>query len=1008
MTMSYGSGHQLSQITDTAGRTYSVTYVDGRITRIAESTSGLSVPRDWEFTYTDGRLDTYKNPADQVTDYAYTNDEAQTGDSSQAQYLLSQITDPANGPGGSGPRPQVDLTYQNAQIQGVRYQQGNGAVGYDYDFKVGVEHSRCALPGKQDDPDFEYSTNVVSTDTTKGATTYCFRDRVNANDDGTGERTVRVVDGNGDKAKQDYSMDNQPTTFTAGANASDETGTGSTVASYGGGALADQLQSVTMPKDDGASKAATGTVRYEHGSNPPPGSDYLPTSSTDMNLVCTAYRYDATGRLTDTYIEQDPGANLDCSAQTGGKHYSQGYNNDGTVAWRQDPNGTTAKRNTYDYWQPGHSGYVAGTKGQLKREVRPGGDPACTASTSARLCTFYTYDDRARLVEMRDGRGVVTTYGYDALDRTTQVRTDGLTTPCTTVDTAAGVCVEYSYDAEGNMFRRDDVNGITTFDYDQLNRQRAVTTNDTLTGTPPLLVTRVGYDYNDDGKLTTLTQTENTAVVNKVAYGYDQANYPASATVNPDASDAADKLVVNLDQNKSGKHNKTVFASMSTPIELKKTYTTAGRLDTIEAFEQAATGNTRATLKLDYKRTVAGVPIDTNMIRSITYDKTGSSSLDGTVSYTYDGPNLGGKLASVSDTASGAPGYSYAFDGAGNVRRESKAGTPTWYGYDRAGQLCWSEGSDNAGADALVDSCDAAPAGATDYDQDMAGNSLGTTGDPYTYNDYNQASSIDGVTQKYRDLGNDMRVTNGNTRMVESSVGVISRTTSGTSTYYLHDPDGGILASYPSMNTSGYKANAVYYVTNHQDSVFMLLGSSGSRVGWYRYSPYGEPTIVNQTGTAATDNPWRYLSAYYSPENGGYHHLGARMYDNHSHFTQPDPERGDLSDPLHMLSYGYTAGDPINRNDAGGRWFWELVEAGYDAWSYYSNLEDFGVAFYDIADGTPGEGVEDLVESYTTSLAVGSSCAAVVILASGGIGTPGAVVCGLVGSASGEWVSRQG
>ncbi len=90
-------------------------------------------------------------------------------------------------------------------------------------------------------------------------------------------------------------------------------------------------------------------------------------------------------------------------------------------------------------------------------------------------------------------------------------------------------------------------------------------------------------------------------------------------------------------------------------------------------------------------------------------------------------------------------------------------------------------------------------------------------------------------------------------------------------------------------------------------------------VDWYRYSPYGAPTIVAQTNGAATENPWRYLSAYYSSETGGYHHLGARMYDNSSHFTQPDPERGNLGEPLSTSGFSYSSCDPINRTDRNGR-----------------------------------------------------------------------------------------
>ncbi len=941
ITLRYAAGTaRWEQITDTAGRTYQVSYsTGGRLSAITESTPGLPDPRTWSYGHDgQGALTSYTDPAGGRTEYAYTAEETQTGDPSGVRRLLDAVTDPVNA---SGSRPRATLVYHDAQVTAMRYAHGAGEVGYDYDYRTGAEHDRCALPGGNNDPDFDASTNVVSTNTDAGPTTYCFRDREQHGEGN--ERTVRVVDGNGDKAKQDYSSDNQPTRFTSGTNASDTSGTGSTVATYGGEGFEDRLESVTMPKDDGASDAASGTVQYNHTNNPK-GGDYLPTSAVDMNFACTAYRYDATGRLTDTWIERDPGPGLDCSNATGGSggtHYQQGFNADGTVAWRQDPNGTTDTRTKYDYWSAADAGFVPGTEGQLKQETRPGGNDACTATTSTRLCTFYTYDTRARLVAKRDGRGVVTTYAYDALDRTTGTRTDGSATPCTPADAAAGHCVAYAYDAAGNMTSREDVNGVTTFDYDQLNRQRAVTTHD------PGSTTQVGYDYNDDGNLTTLTQTENGEVVNAVGYTYDPALRPQTATVNPDAADPAQQLRVELDHNADGKHTTTVFPHATTPIEITREHAKSGRLRSIDVHEHGQASAKRARLEFDYDYLAQ----ETNLLRSITTTGTGSAAINGTTSYTYGGPAQNRKLASVTDTATGAPTHDYTFDDAGNLREHTDStgsGSSTYYGYDRAGQLCWEDPDTDHPEQALVASCATAitPTGAADYQQDPAGNSLGTTADPYTYNDLNQVATIGGTPQQYRDLGNDLRIATGTTTLVNSNLGVLSRT-EGTgyaaqTTYYLRDPDGGLLAAHPAITHHGYRSQAVYYLTNHQDSVIMLLNAHGDRAGWYRYTPYGQPTIVEQTAGAATTNPWRYLSAHYSGENGGYHHLGARIYNNKSHFTQPDPERGDLGEPLRTLSYGYAGCNPANRSDAEGRWWgenaWDEVSIWVPGDLYYTAM----------------------------------------------------------------------
>jgi len=80
--------------------------------------------------------------------------------------------------------------------------------------------------------------------------------------------------------------------------------------------------------------------------------------------------------------------------------------------------------------------------------------------------------------------------------------------------------------------------------------------------------------------------------------------------------------------------------------------------------------------------------------------------------------------------------------------------------------------------------------------------------------------------------------------------------------------------------------------------------------------------------TAATNNPWRYTGGYYDIEGDGYTHLGARYYDNHSHFNQPDPKQGSINDPLSTLAYGYADGDPMNGSDVTGRFDLGEVLAG--------------------------------------------------------------------------------
>ena len=86
-------------------------------------------------------------------------------------------------------------------------------------------------------------------------------------------------------------------------------------------------------------------------------------------------------------------------------------------------------------------------------------------------------------------------------------------------------------------------------------------------------------------------------------------------------------------------------------------------------------------------------------------------------------------------------------------------------------------------------------------------------------------------------------------------------------------------------------------------------------VGSYVYDPYGRTTTNNDNaGTTAPDNPFRYLSGYQDAQEGdNLYHFGARYYNpTLGHFTGPDPQNGDISDPKTFESYGYAENDPMN------------------------------------------------------------------------------------------------
>lgn len=256
-------GHQLATITDTTGRAVSVSFTSGRITSISES-NGPNGPRTWAYQYTGGRLTKYTDPAGNQTDYGWsggTNPQVET------------ITDSANE---SGLRPQAIIAYQAAQAVGVHYaaDAGSGTVGYTVNyFSKGAVTIPCTV-GSDDSASVWHSSNTAT-----GDTTYCFKDR----DSGaTAEPMTRtVIDAKNNSRSTTFSVDSQPSTFTGGGSSSGAK-SGSTVASYGGGELADRLSSLTDPKDTGAT-SATKTVTvygYEGSTYTFPGHKYAPSATT--------------------------------------------------------------------------------------------------------------------------------------------------------------------------------------------------------------------------------------------------------------------------------------------------------------------------------------------------------------------------------------------------------------------------------------------------------------------------------------------------------------------------------------------------------------------------------------------------------------------------------------------------------------------------------------------------------------------------------------------------------
>ena len=140
-------------------------------------------------------------------------------------------------------------------------------------------------------------------------------------------------------------------------------------------------------------------------------------------------------------------------------------------------------------------------------------------------------------------------------------------------------------------------------------------------------------------------------------------------------------------------------------------------------------------------------------------------------------------------------------------------------------------------------------------------------------------------------------------------LGVSAETDDGATTYYVRDPSGGLVSER--TPTGG----TFYYLTDVDNSVSGLVDAAGNVVAGYTYDPFGRMTGITG-GTIATNNPWRYRSAYL--DGTSLYHLGERYYDpTAGRFTQQDSHYNPI-DPKSWNRYVYTGDDPVNYSDPNG------------------------------------------------------------------------------------------
>ena len=126
-----------------------------------------------------------------------------------------------------------------------------------------------------------------------------------------------------------------------------------------------------------------------------------------------------------------------------------------------------------------------------------------------------------------------------------------------------------------------------------------------------------------------------------------------------------------------------------------------------------------------------------------------------------------------------------------------------------------------------------------------------------------------------------------------------------------------------------FNGTEYFYLKNAQGDVTGLVDSTGAKVVAYTYGPWGEARGVSGTlsSTLGAMNPLRYRGYVYDTETGLYY-VSSRYYDPEiGRFINIDGVMGVNADMSTYNLFAYCGNNPINRYDAGGM-FWKEIISG--------------------------------------------------------------------------------
>jgi RHS repeat-associated protein len=545
-------------------------------------------------------------------------------------------------------------------------------------------------------------------------------------------------------------------------------------------------------------------------------------------------------------------------------------------------------------------------------------EPDPTHGNSLTQQTTYTYSVLNALTNVSAVGGAQTrTYGYDHMGRLTSVATPE----------ANNVAMQFQYNSFDLVAQRTDPRGvITTYGYDTLNRLHTVTYNVGTTGVAATAGITLTFGttsaQNNNGRLITMADG-----VGSESYSYDILGRITQLQ----------KIISSTTYTTSYQYNSaSELIQLTYPSGriVQQAVDTIGRLCAIAQTASSCTSTTNPFATnygyntafqltgFSYANGVAASFVyspDRLLLTSLSYVK-GTTTLYG-LNYSYGsvGSN-NGHIAGITDNVDNGRSTTYTYDALARLTAAVTTGStayPKWglsFSYDPYGNRnAQTVTSGTAPMNSVAVSTATNRITSSGYAYDANGNMTNDGSNALTYDGENHLLTSNVSAGIYTYDGNGLRVKKvaGSTTTLYAFSGskVIAEYVNGaapTSPTREYVYSGGTLLAK-------IEAGATQYYHSDHLSTRLMTDSSGNKIGEQGHYPYGESWYASSTTTK-----WQFTTYERDAESGNDYAMARYHVNRLGRFSSLDPLSGSIANPQSLNRYTYVVSDAINLIDPFG------------------------------------------------------------------------------------------